>query len=68
MSKRTNSPPSLPRLYKPTSPEYLTQQTALSREPLLPIRDGFVLFLGFAEVRLGSRQRQLALGRHHHRN
>jgi hypothetical protein len=34
--------------------EYLTQQRALSPQTIAAYRDGFVLFLGFAEERLGK--------------
>jgi hypothetical protein len=34
--------------------EYLTQQRALSPQTVAAYRDGFVLFLGFAEARLGK--------------
>jgi len=54
MSKRTNSPPSFAALVQAYFTEYLTQQRALSPQTIAAYRDGFVLFLDFAEVRLGK--------------
>ena len=53
MSKRTKLPPSFPALVQAYFGEYLTQQRALSPQTIAAYRDGFVLFLGFAEERLG---------------
>lgn len=53
MSKRPKLPPSFPALVQAYFGEYLTQQRALSPQTIAAYRDGFVLFLGFAEERLG---------------
>ena len=53
MSKRIKLPPSFPALVQAYFGEYLTQQRALSPQTIAAYRDGFVLFLGFAEERLG---------------
>ena len=53
MSKRSKLPPSFPALVQAYFGEYLTQQRALSPQTIAAYRDGFVLFLGFAEERLG---------------
>ena len=53
MSKRPKLPPSFPALVQAFFGEYLTQQRALSPQTIAAYRDGFVLFLGFAEERLG---------------
>ena len=53
MSKRVKSPPSFPALVQAYFGEYLTQQRALSPQTIATYRDGFVLFLEFAEKRLG---------------
>ena len=53
MSKRAKLPPSFPALVQTYFGEYLTQQRALSPQTIAAYRDGFVLFLGFAEERLG---------------
>ena len=54
MSKRTKLPPSFPALVQAYFGEYLTQQRALSPQTTAAYRDGFVLFLGFTEARLGK--------------
>ena len=54
MSKRTKLPPSFPALVQAYFGEYLTQQRALSPQTIAAYRDGFVLFLGFTEARLGK--------------
>jgi site-specific recombinase XerD len=54
MNKQTKSPPSFPALVQAYFTEYLTQQRALSAQTIATYRDGFVLFLGFAETRLGK--------------
>ena len=54
MSKRTKLPPSFPALVQAYFGEYLTQQRALSPQTIAAYRDGFVLFLAFAEERLGK--------------
>lgn len=61
MSKRTNSPPSFAALVQAYFTEYLTQQRALSLQTIAAYRDGFVLFLNFAEVRLGKSPEIMAL-------
>ena len=53
MSKRSKLPPSFPALVQAYFGEYLTQQRALSPQTIAAYRDGFVLFLAFAEERLG---------------
>jgi len=52
MSKQTKSSPSFAALVQAYFAEYLTQQRALSAQTIAAYRDGFVLFLGFAESRL----------------
>ena len=54
MSKRSKLPPSFPALVQAYFGEYLTQQRALSPQTIAAYRDGFVLFLAFAEERLGK--------------
>ncbi len=54
MSKRAKLPPSFPALVQAYFGEYLTQQRALSPQTVAAYRDGFVLFLDFAEKRLGK--------------
>ena len=54
MSKRAKQPPSFPALVQVYFGEYLTQQRALSPQTVAAYRDGFVLFLDFAEKRLGK--------------
>ena len=54
MSKRTKLPPSFPALVQAYFSEYLTNQRALSPQTIAAYRDGFVLFLAFAEERLGK--------------
>ena len=54
MSKRIKLPPSFPALVQAYFGEYLTQQRALSPQTIAAYRDGFVLFLAFAEERLGK--------------
>ncbi len=54
MSKRVKPPPSFPALVQAYFGEYLTQQRALSPQTIAAYRDGFVLFLEFAEKRLGK--------------
>ena len=61
MSKRTNSPPSFAALVQAYFTEYLTQQRALSPQTIAVYRDGFVLFLNFAEIRLGKSPETMAL-------
>jgi site-specific recombinase XerD len=54
MSKRAKLPPSFAALVQTYFAEYLAQQRALSAQTIAAYRDGFVLFLGFAESRLGK--------------
>ena len=61
MSKRTHSPPSFAALVQAYFTEYLTQQRALSPQTIAVYRDGFVLFLNFAEIRLGKSPETMAL-------
>lgn len=61
MSKRIKLPPSFPALVQAYFGEYLTQQRALSPQTIAAYRDGFVLFLGFAEERLGKAPSAMSL-------
>ncbi len=61
MSKRAKQPPSFPALVQAYFGEYLTQQRALSPQTIAAYRDGFVLFLKFAEERLGKAPAAMAL-------
>ena len=61
MSKRTKLPPSFPALVQAYFGEYLTQQRALSPQTIAAYRDGFVLFLAFAEARLGKAPSAMSL-------
>ena len=61
MNKQAKTPPSFPALVQAYFAEYLTQQRALSAETIAAYRDGFVLFLNFAEARLGKSPAALAL-------
>ena len=61
MSKRAKLPPSFPALVQAYFSEYLTQQRALSPQTIAAYRDGFVLFLEFAEKRLGKAPAAMAL-------
>jgi len=54
MNKQAKTPPSFPALVQAYFAEYLTQQRALSAQTIAAYRDGFVLFLNFAETRLGK--------------
>ncbi len=54
MSKQTKSSLSFAALVQAYFTEYLTQQRALSAQTIATYRDGFVLFLEFAESRLGK--------------
>ena len=53
MSKRSKLPPSFPALVQAYFGEYLTNQRALSPQTIATYRDGFVVFLAFAEEPLG---------------
>jgi len=61
MSKRAKLPPSFAALVQAYFAEYLTQQRALSAQTIAAYRDGFVLFLNFAETRLGKSPAAMAL-------
>ena len=61
MSKRAKLPPSFAALVQAYFGEYLTQQRALSPQTIAAYRDGFVLFLDFAEKRLGKAPAAMAL-------
>lgn len=61
MSKQPKTSPSFAALVQAYFVEYLTQQRALSPLTIAAYRDGFVLFLGFAESRLGKSPAEMAL-------
>jgi site-specific recombinase XerD len=61
MSKQAKLPPSFAALVQTYFAEYLTQQRALSAQTIAAYRDGFVLFLDFAEARLGKSPAAMAL-------
>ena len=61
MSKRAKLPPSFAALVQAYFAEYLTQQRALSAQTIAAYRDGFVLFLNFAEARLSKSPAAMAL-------
>ena len=61
MNERVKFPPSFPALVQAYFSEYLTQQRALSPLTVAAYRDGFVLFLKFAEERLGKAPAAMAL-------
>ena len=61
MNKRAKQPPSFAALVQAYFGEYLTQQRALSPQTIAAYRDGFVLFLDFAEKRLGKAPAVMAL-------
>ncbi|WP_018079687.1 tyrosine-type recombinase/integrase, partial [Thiobacillus denitrificans] len=61
MSKQPKASPSFAALVQAYFAEYLTQQRALSAQTIAAYRDGFVLFLGFAESRLGKSPVTMAL-------
>ena len=61
MNKQTKFPPSFAALVQSYFAEYLIQQRALSAQTIAAYRDGFVLFLDFAEVRLGKSPTTMAL-------
>lgn len=54
MSKPAKTPPSFAALVQAYFAEYLTQQRALSPQTIAAYRDAFVLFLEFAQSRLGK--------------
>jgi site-specific recombinase XerD len=61
MSKQPKAPPSFAALVQAYFAEYLTQQRALSAQTIAAYRDGFVLFLNFAEARLDKSPAAMAL-------
>lgn len=61
MSKQPKTSPSFAALVQAYFAEYLTQQRALSPLTIAAYRDGFVLFLGFAESRTGKSPVEMAL-------
>lgn len=61
MSKQAKVPPSFPALVQAYFADYLTQQRALSAQTIAAYRDAFVLFLQFAESRLGKSPAVMAL-------
>ena len=61
MLKRTKAPPSFAALVQAYFAEYLTEQRALSPQTVAAYRDAFMLFLGFAEYRLGRSPAALVL-------
>jgi site-specific recombinase XerD len=61
MSKPTKTPPSFATLVQAYFAEYLTQQRALSPQTIAAYRDAFVLFLEFAQSRLGKSPAAIAL-------
>jgi site-specific recombinase XerD len=61
MRRQPKPPPSFPALLQAFFVEHLTQQRALSPQTVAAYRDAFMLFLGFAELRLGRSPAQLTL-------
>jgi site-specific recombinase XerD len=61
MSKQPKAPPSFAALVQAYFAQYLTQQRALSEQTIAAYRDAFVLFLDFAESRLGKLPAAMAL-------
>src|SRR6266581_3357370 len=61
MRRQPKPPPSFPALVQAFFVEHLTQQRALSPQTIAAYRDAFMLFLGFAEARLGRSPAQLTL-------
>ena len=61
MRKQPKVPPSFAALVQAYFTEYLTQQRALSAQTIAAYRDGFVLFLGFVESRLGKSPNAITL-------
>lgn len=58
---RRPAPPSFAALVQAYFAEYLTQQRALSAQTIAAYRDAFVLFLDFAESRLGKSPAAMAV-------
>lgn len=61
MRRKSKPPPSFPALVQAFFVEHLTQQRALSPQTVAAYRDAFMLFLGFAEERLGRSPAQITL-------
>ncbi len=61
MSRQPKPSPTFAALVQSYFAEYLTQQRALSPQTVAAYRDGFVLFLRFAESRLGKSPAEMAL-------
>ncbi len=61
MSKHATTPPSFATLVQAYFAEYLPQQRALSPQTIAAYRDAFVLFLEFAQDRLGKAPTAIAL-------
>ena len=61
MRRQAKPPPSFPALVQAFFVEHLTQQRALSPRTVAAYRDAFMLFLGFAEARLGRSPALLTL-------
>lgn len=61
MRKKSKPPLSFPALVQAFFVEHLTQQRALSPQTVAAYRDAFMLFLGFAEARLGRSSAQITL-------
>lgn len=59
--KPPKPPPSFAALVQAYFAEYLTQHRALSPQTIAAYRDAFILFLGFAESRLGKAPTAMAL-------
>lgn len=60
-AKQLKAPPSFAALVQAYFAEYLTQQRALSPHTVAAYRDAFVLFLDFAQSRLGKSPAAMAL-------
>lgn len=60
-AKPQKSPPSFAALVQTYFTEHLTQHRALSPQTIAAYRDAFMLFLGFAESRLGKTPTTMAL-------
>jgi site-specific recombinase XerD len=61
MNKLTKTQPSFATLVQAYFAEYLTQQRALSPQTIATYRDSFVLFLAFAQCRLGRSPIEITL-------
>jgi len=61
MNKQAKAPPSFPELVQAFFADHLTRQRALSAQTVAAYRDAFMLFLRFAEARLGKPPTLMAL-------